>query len=58
MSEPKKTYTIHVHYSMIHEMEVEAENEEEAIEIAEENFGDEDCSSDSFDDIIDSCVVA
>lgn len=53
----KKRYTINVHYTMTHTTEVEAESEEEAIRLAEEKLADEDCSSDDFDGISDSCVT-
>lgn len=52
----KKTFTINVHYQMTHTMEVEAENEEQAKAIAEENFGNEDFCNDDFDCIVDSCI--
>ena len=52
-----KRYTINVHYTMIHTTEVEAESEEEAIRLAEEQYADEDGSCDDFDGISDSCVT-
>ena len=51
-----KKYIVNVHYGMIQQMEVYAESEDEAIEMAEREFPNEDCSEDDFDSIIDSCV--
>lgn len=52
-----KRYTINVHYTMTHTTEVEAESEEEAIRLAEEQYANEDCSCDDFDGISGSCVT-
>ena len=58
MNEKLKIYTVNVHYTMIHQMEVMANSEEEATKLACENFCEEsDFCDDELDDIVDACVV-
>lgn len=54
----KKTYTVHVTYTMIHEVEVEAKDAVEAIKKARDEFSNSgDYSYDDFDDIQDVCIT-
>ena len=52
-------YIVNVHYTMIHQMEVEADSPEQAEELAAEKFSEEsqDWSRDDFDSVTDTCVV-
>lgn len=53
-----KTYTVHVVYTMIHEVKVKAKDSAEAIEIAEDEFANTgDYSEDFFDDVKESYVT-
>lgn len=61
MTKPKptdKTYTVHVTYTMIHEVKVKAKDTVEAIKKARYEFSNTgDYSADDFDDIQDVCIT-
>lgn len=61
MTKPKptdKTYTVHVTYTMIHEVKVKAKDTVEAIKKARDEFSNAgDYSADDFDDIQDVCIT-
>ena len=52
-----KTFTVHVTYTMVHEVEVEAKDAEEAVRKAKECWADEDQSCDDFDRVVEVCVT-
>jgi hypothetical protein len=53
LPEPKTEYTVHFHIHMGYDITVEADSEEEAIELAEEMF--EDVEIEDFDFIDSTC---
>jgi len=53
-----KTYTVHVTYTMIHEVEVDAKDAAEAIKKARDEFSNSgDYTDDDFDDIQDVYIT-